>query len=102
MTSNQPTGAALLNNAALNKSTAFTEEERDRLKLRGLLPAAVGTMETQITRVLANMRRKDSDIEKYIFLSALQDRNERLFYRLIIDNFQEITPLIYTPTVGKA
>jgi len=96
------TGVDLLRNAALNKSTAFTEEERDRLKLRGLLPPSVGTMDRQIARVLANMRRKESPIEKYIFLSALQDRNERLFYRLIIENFQEIVPLIYTPTVGQA
>jgi malate dehydrogenase (oxaloacetate-decarboxylating)(NADP+) len=96
------TGVDLLHNAALNKSTAFSEEERDRLKLRGLLPAAVGTMDTQLERVLANLRRKDSDIEKYIFLSALQERNERLFYQLIIENIKEIMPLIYTPTVGQA
>ncbi|MBX2868860.1 MAG: NAD-dependent malic enzyme [Acidiferrobacterales bacterium] len=96
------TGIDLLRTASQNKSTAFTEEERDHLKLRGLLPAAVGSMETQIERVLANIRRKDSDIEKYIFLSALQDRNERLFYRLIMENIREIMPLIYTPTVGQA
>lgn len=96
------TGVELLHNAAHNKSTAFTQEERDRLKLRGLLPAAVGSMTTQLQRVLANMRRKESDIEKYIFLSALQERNERLFYQLIIENIQEIMPLIYTPTVGQA
>ena len=96
------TGVALLHNAAYNKSTAFTQEERDRLKLRGLLPAAIGTMATQLDRVLENMRRKESDIEKYIFLSALQERNERLFYQLIIENIREIMPLIYTPTVGQA
>ena len=98
----QLTGTALLANTSLNKSTAFTEEERDRLKLRGLLPAAVGTMDTQLERVLANMRRKESDIEKYIFLSSLQDRNERIFYRLIMENIEETMPLIYTPTVGQA
>ncbi len=96
------TGSELLRTASANKSTAFTEEERDQLKLRGLLPAAVGSIDTQIERVLANIRRKDSDIEKYIFLSALQDRNERLFYRLIMENIREIMPLIYTPTVGQA
>ena len=96
------TGAALLHNASHNKSTAFTDEERGHLKLRGLLPATVGTMATQLDRVLTNMRRKQSDIEKYIFLSALQERNERLFYQLIIENIQEIMPLIYTPTVGQA
>lgn len=96
------TGIDLLHNPAYNKSTAFTEEERDRYKLRGLLPPAVGSMETQTRRVLANMRRKESDIEKYIFLSALQERNERLFFRLIMENFREIVPLVYTPTVGQA
>ncbi|MYB35099.1 MAG: NAD-dependent malic enzyme, partial [Gammaproteobacteria bacterium] len=96
------TGVELLHNAAHNKSTAFTEQERDQYGLRGLLPPAVGTMKTQIQRVLANMRRKESDIEKYIFLSMLQDRNERLFFRLIMDNFQELLPIVYTPTVGQA
>ncbi len=96
------TGVALLQSAAHNKSTAYTEEERDRLKLRGLLPAGIGTMDTQLERILANLHRKESDIEKYIFLSSLQDRNDRLFYRLVIDNFEEIMPLIYTPTVGQA
>ncbi len=100
--SRELTGVALLQSAAHNKSTAYTEEERDRLKLRGLLPAAVGTMDTQLERTLANLHRKDNDIEKYIFLSGLQDRNDRLFYRLVIDNFEEIMPLIYTPTVGQA
>ena len=96
------TGVRLLHSAAHNKSTAFTDKERDELGLRGLLPHAVGSMETQMSRVLANLRRKESDIEKYIFLSALQDRNERLFYRLIMENIREIMPLIYTPTVGQA
>ena len=84
------TGVKLLQDASLNKSTAFTEQERDEYKLRGLLPPAVGSMDSQMSRVLANMRRKGSDIEKYIFLSALQDRNERLFYRMVIENFQEM------------
>ncbi|MDA7990686.1 MAG: NAD-dependent malic enzyme [Gammaproteobacteria bacterium] len=97
-----PRGVGLLHNSALTKSTAFTAEERERYGLRGLLPAAVGSMDTQLDRVLKNMRRKQTDIEKYIFLSALQDRNERLFYRLVIDNVSEIMPLIYTPTVGEA
>lgn len=95
-------GIDLLHNAAQTKSTAFTPEERERYGLRGLLPANAGSMRTQLDRVLKNMRRKTSDIGKYIFLSALQDRNERLFYRLVIDNIREIMPLIYTPTVGQA
>ena len=98
----EQTGIDLLRNPAKTKSTAFTPEERERYKLLGLLPANAGSMESQLKRVLTNMRRKENDIEKYIFLSALQDRNERLFYRLVIDNICEIMPLIYTPTVGQA
>ncbi|MGR9116069.1 MAG: NAD-dependent malic enzyme [Gammaproteobacteria bacterium] len=96
------TGIALLNNAKFNKSTAFTEIERDRYKLRGLLPATVSSQATQIDRVLENMRRKASDIERYVFLMALQGRNERLFYRLLIDHIEEVLPIVYTPTVGQA
>ena len=96
------TGFDVLNDAALNKSTAFTEEERDRLKLRGLLPPAICPQPLQLERVMANLRRKDSDIERYIFLSALQGRNERLFYRALIDHIDELMPVVYTPTVGQA
>ncbi len=101
---NQPelSGLELLRNPAKTKSTAFTEAERERYQLRGLLPAKSGSMRGQLSRVLTNLRRKENDIEKYIFLSALQDRNERLFYRLVIDHIGEIMPLIYTPTVGQA
>ncbi len=96
------TGIHLLRDPTKNKSTAFTPEERVRYKLRGLLPANPGSMKSQLDRVLTNLRKKETDIGKYIFLSALQDRNERLFYRLIIDHIKEIMPLIYTPTVGYA
>lgn len=102
MKEKQLTGVDLLRDPRSNKSTAFTKQEREEFGLRGLLPARIGTMDTQVERVLANMRRKESDIEKYIFLSALQERNERLYYRLIIENIREIMPLIYTPTVGQA
>lgn len=95
-------GEAVINDGALNKSTAFTGEERETKGLRGLLPYKVSNQERQMVRVLKNMRRKESDIEKYIFLSALQGRNERLFYRTVIDNINEVMPLIYTPTVGQA
>jgi malate dehydrogenase (oxaloacetate-decarboxylating)(NADP+) len=95
-------GYDLLKQAALNKGTAFTESERDRYGLRGLLPARVSSLASQESRVLANLRRKENDIERYIFLLALQGRNERLFYRLVIDHIDEIMPLIYTPTVGQA
>ncbi len=95
-------GYKILTNSTATKSTAFTKQERADLGLRGLLPHAVFSQETQLDRVLKNLRRKVYDIEKYIFLSALQDRNERLFYRTVIDNIEEIMPLIYTPTVGQA
>jgi malate dehydrogenase (oxaloacetate-decarboxylating)(NADP+) len=95
-------GIARLADPATNKSTAFSREEREAFRLRGLLPDAVSDMETQKQRVLANMRRKANDIEKYIFLNALQDRNQRLFYRTVIDHIEEILPIIYTPTVGQA
>lgn len=98
----EPLGYDRLNNAELNKGTAFTEAERDAFRLRGLLPAAVSSQDLQISRTLANMRRKSSDLERYIFLLALQGRNERLFYRLVIDHIDELMPVIYTPTVGKA
>lgn len=97
-----PRGGALLQNPALNKGTAFTEEERDALGLRGLLPACVLPMKQQVGRILENFRRKPSDIEKYIQLTALQERNETLFYRVLIDHVEEMMPIVYTPTVGQA
>jgi malate dehydrogenase (oxaloacetate-decarboxylating)(NADP+) len=97
-----PSGVALLRDPALNKGTAFTEEEREILGLRGLLPPVVQSMEVQVLRVLENLRRKSNDIEKYLFLIGLQDRNKTLFYRVVIDNIEEIMPIIYTPTVGQA
>jgi malate dehydrogenase (oxaloacetate-decarboxylating)(NADP+) len=95
-------GMQLLHNPVLNKGTSFTEKERDLFRLRGLLPPRVFSQEQQVTRALENLRRKDSDLERYIFLMALQDRNEKLFYRLILDHLEEIVPIIYTPTVGQA
>ncbi len=97
-----PTGAALLRDPALNKGSAFTEAERDILGLRGLLPPVVQSMEVQVTRVLENFRRKSNDIEKYLFMIGLQDRNKTLFYRVVIDYIEEMMPIIYTPTVGQA
>lgn len=97
-----PSGKWLLHDPALNKGTAFTEAERDALGLRGLLPPHVFTQREQIARVLENLRRKDSDIEKYIFLISLQDRNETLFYRVLQERIDEMIPLVYTPTVGQA
>ena len=97
-----PKGIALLQDPALNKGTAFTEAERDALHLRGLLPPHVSSQEQQLVRVLENFRRKSSDLEKYINLRALHDRNESLFFRLLMDHPDEMTPIVYTPTVGLA
>ena len=97
-----PTGFQVLNRASLNKGTAFTAEEREKYKLHGLLPPGICSPEDQKERALANMRRKYYDIERYVFLKSLQSRNERLFYQLVINNIEEIMPLIYTPTVGQA
>ena len=91
-----------LHDPALNKGTAFTEEERDKLGLWGLLPPGINTMEEQVLRVMGNYDRKTSDLEKYIFLVALQDRNQTLFYRVLTDHLEEMMPIIYTPTVGLA
>jgi malate dehydrogenase (oxaloacetate-decarboxylating)(NADP+) len=98
----QVTGRPLLNDRVRTKSTAFSRKERDDLKLRGLVPHSVADLETQQMRVLENMRRKSHDIERYIFLTSLQERNQTLFYRTVIDHIEEIMPLIYTPTVGQA
>jgi malate dehydrogenase (oxaloacetate-decarboxylating)(NADP+) len=98
----QPRGAALLTDPLLNKGTAFTERERDALGLRGLLPPRVFTLEEQVQRSLAAVRRKTDALEKYIYLTNLQNRNEVLFYRLVVDHLEEMVPLIYTPTVGQA
>jgi malate dehydrogenase (oxaloacetate-decarboxylating)(NADP+) len=95
-------GLALLRDPLLNKGTAFTEQERDALGLRGLLPAHVLTMEEQATRLMTNLRSLPNDLEKYVALNALHDRNEALFFRIVCDNIDEIQPLIYTPTVGLA
>ncbi len=95
-------GLALLRDPLLNKGTAFSEQERDAFGLRGLLPAHVLTMEAQAARLMTNLRRLPNDLEKYVALNALHDRNETLFFRIVCDNIDEIQPLIYTPTVGLA
>jgi malate dehydrogenase (oxaloacetate-decarboxylating)(NADP+) len=100
--SHAPQGMALLRDPMLNKGTAFTEAERAELGLRGLLPPCVLTMQTQAERVLTNLRTLPSDLEKYVALNSLHDRNEALFFRVVCDNIDEIQPIIYTPTVGLA
>jgi len=97
-----PRGVALLRDPLLNKGTAFSEKERDAFGLRGLLPAHLLSQEEQVARILTNLRRLPDDLEKYVALNALHDRNEALFFRVVCDNIDEIQPLIYTPTVGLA
>ncbi len=97
-----PHGEALLHDPLLNKGTAFTEAERAALGLRGLLPPHVHTLEEQSARVLDNYRNKQTDLERYIHLVSLQDRNETLFYKVVGDHIEEMMPIIYTPTVGQA
>jgi malate dehydrogenase (oxaloacetate-decarboxylating) len=94
-------GQQILDDPFLNKSSAFPETERRELGLMGLLPLHISTIEEQLSRVYENYRRKENDIERYIFLTALQDRNETLFYRLLQDHVTEMMPIIYTPTVGE-
>ena len=95
-------GVKILHDPVRNKGTAYTEAERDFLKLRGLLPPRVHTPAEQELRVLGNIREKPTDLERYLYLVALQDRNETLFYRVVMNHIEEMMPIIYTPTVGKA
>jgi malate dehydrogenase (oxaloacetate-decarboxylating)(NADP+) len=97
-----PRGMALLRDPSLNKGSAFTARERDVLGLTGLLPPHVSSQEEQVERVLENFRRIDTPLERFIMLQSLQDRNEALFYRVVIENPDEMMPVIYTPTVGLA
>ena len=100
--SGSPRGMALLRDPLLNKGTAFTERERDELGLRGLLPAHVLSQDEHAERALKHIRQQPSELEKYIELNALHDRNETLFFRVVCDHIDEMQPLIYTPTVGLA
>lgn len=95
-------GPAILHDPLLNKGTAFTLEEREKLGIRGLLPPVVSTIEDQVARRYLNFAGRTNDLAKYLFLTALQDRNETLFYRLVLEHVEEMLPYIYTPTVGEA
>jgi len=95
-------GVKILHDPLRNKGTAFTEAEREALGLRGLLPPKVHSHAEQELRVLGALRSKVTDLERYLYLMALQDRNETLFFRVVINHIEEMMPLIYTPTVGQA
>ena len=91
----------LINQPRLNKGTAFTEEERDLFHLHGLLPPHVGTLDQQAARRIKVLRDFQTDFERYAFLRDLQDTNETLFYSVLVNNLEELLPIVYTPTVGE-
>ena len=95
-------GRDILNNARLNKGTAFTEQERESLGLLGLLPDGVTTPEHQLLRVKHQLQRCTTDLDKYVYLNELAEINERLFFRLLRSEPAALMPLVYTPTVGEA
>lgn len=97
-----PRGMELLLDSQLTKGTAFTEAERDAFGLRGLLPPHVASQREHQMRILENFHKKPTNLEKYIFLMAVRDRHQDLFFRVVIDNLEEMMPIIYTPTVGQA
>ncbi|MDH3253982.1 MAG: NAD-dependent malic enzyme [Acidobacteriota bacterium] len=95
-------GRPVLLNPFTNKGTAFTPEERDTLNLHGLLPPMSCTIEQQLARTYENFQAKNTNLERFIYLAALQDRNETLFFRLLFDHIDEMMPVVYTPVVGEA
>ncbi len=98
----QQKGRALLINPLMNKGTAFTARERDELEFHGLLPPAVCTIEQQLERTYESFQAKPNNLEKFIYLTSLNDRNETLFFRLLYEHMDEMIPIVYTPTVGEA
>jgi malate dehydrogenase (oxaloacetate-decarboxylating)(NADP+) len=95
-------GRELINDPLLNKGTCFTLQERRQLGLTGLLPPRVSTVEEQLLRLRENYNRLQTDLDKYVFIEAIHDRNETLYYRFLMDNLEELSSIIYTPTVGEA
>jgi malate dehydrogenase (oxaloacetate-decarboxylating)(NADP+) len=95
-------GVKLIHNPVYNKGTAFSLEERRSLGLRGLLPPCPLSQDTQADRVISNIRKTADDLDKYVQLASLQDRNEHLFYFVLRRHLEELMPIVYTPTVGKA
>src|ERR1700722_8364212 len=95
-------GLALLDDAARNKGTAFTEKERWRYGLEGLLPPSAESLDRQVERVLGHLAAKPTDLERYIYLIGLSDRNETLFYRTVMSDPMRFIPILYDPTVADA
>jgi len=95
-------GRPLLMNPFINKGTAFTADERNKLAIDGLLPPVICTIEEHLERVYENFRAKPSPLEKFVYLASLQDRNETLFFRLLHERIDEMLPIVYTPVVGEA
>jgi malate dehydrogenase (oxaloacetate-decarboxylating)(NADP+) len=95
-------GADILQDPLYNKGTAFKTGERDRLRLRGLVPNRILNIHKQKERFLKTLRDLDSNISKNLLLEDLHDRNETLYHRILVDHLEEMAPLIYTPTVGQA
>ena len=95
-------GSSVLSSPLINRGTAFTLQERHSLGLTGLLPSGVSTMEGQLRRTYAQYSRQPDDLNKNVYLANLRDRNEILFYRLLTEHIQEMLPIVYTPTIGKA
>ena len=99
---NQPRGVAVLRNPWLNRGSVFTEEERDRLGLRGLLPPRVSTFADQVSRLKEVIDSEAAPINKYLTLESVHASDEALYFQLVMENVEEYMPLIYTPTVGEA
>ena len=95
-------GRQLLSDSLLNKASAFKKEERLSLGLDGMLRSGVSKLDSQTDRAYEAYQRKTEDLERYIYLAGLQDRNETLFYRLLLEHLEEMVPIVYTPTVGQA
>ncbi|KAF8961696.1 Malic enzyme [Entomortierella lignicola] len=95
-------GMDVIHDPLLSKGTAFSIDERERLGIRGLVPPRAQEMDKQLQRIMRNLREAKTPLEKFVFMTALQDRNETLYYRLLIDNLAELSQIIYTPTVGEA
>lgn len=102
MDRNSRFGKEILCNPRTNKGTAFTEKEREEKGLLGLVPPRIFSKEEQLSKVLNHFRDLKTDLEKYVYLTSIQDSNEDLFYRLVLNNLKEMMPIIYTPTVGEA